>query len=104
MRFAMCLIVLLCFAMIADAGPFRRSAGCANGSCAVAPALPAFPAFPVPAKAFSPLDLTTEYRKAIPAVSPAPVAVVQPQACSGGQCGVVPANRFGRVTLRVFRR
>lgn len=101
MRFVTCLIVSLCFALVADAGPFRRSAGCANGSCAVSPVLPAAQ---VSAKAFNPLDLTMEYRKAVPAVSPALVAVAQPQTCSGGQCGVSPANRFGRVTLRIFRR
>jgi hypothetical protein len=96
MRFILCLILLLCFALAADAGPFRR-ASCSGGSCTVTPA-------PVPdAKPFSPLDLVM-VPKEQRAVLPSQAVAAQPQACSGGQCSATPANRFGRVTVRVFRR
>ncbi len=100
MRFVLCLILLLCFALAADAGPFRRASGCSGGSCNVAPSAP------VPdAKPFSPLDLvmSPKERVVLPA-EPVALPTVQSQACSGGQCSTSPANRFGRVNLRVFRR
>lgn len=99
MRFVLCLILLLCFALAADAGPFRRS-GCPGGSCPVTPSVPAADY----AKPFNPLDLTMDYRKLERDALSAQPVVTQPQACAGGQCGERPANRFGRVTVRVFRR
>lgn len=99
MRFVLCLILLLHFALAADAGPFRCS-GCSGGSCAVTPSVSANNAKP-----FSPLDLTMDYRKPERAVLPSHPVVTQPQkACAGGRCGARPANRFGRVTVRMFRR
>lgn len=95
MRFILCLILLLCFALAAEAGPFRR-ASCSGGSCTVMPA-------PWPdAKPFSPLDLVMAPKQR--AVLPTQALAAQPQACSGGQCSATPANRFGRVTVLVFRR
>lgn len=104
LRFVLCLILFLCFALAADAGPFRR-ASCSGGSCAIAPA--AYSA-PEPSTPFSPRDLVmAPTAKAERVVLPAEYGgtrPMQPQACAGGQCDVSPANRFGRVTVRAMRR
>lgn len=101
MRFVLCLILLLCFALAADAGPFRRASGCSGGNCNV------MPSAPVPdAKPFSPLDLVMVPKERVSEQIPEfrDSGISPSTACSGGQCSTSPANRFGRVNLRVFRR
>lgn len=103
MRSVSCLILALCFALAADAGPLRRASGCAGGSCNVTPVAHSATEL---AKPFSPRDLvmapTTPKTERV--VLPAEPVAMQLQSCSGGQCSTTPANRFGRVTVRVFRR
>lgn len=74
-----CLIVLTCFALSADARPFRR---CSGGRCAV----------PSPTVAVQPFQ--AKDTAMAPQAAPASQTVtVQAQSCANGQCAVSRMRR-----------